>query len=295
MNKEYYAEVKALREQGKTYQEIADQLGNTRRYVQDYCGRHKELQYSEEERNNVERVAWNKDQSFADFGKNVERRYGGMFELVSICETNDKSERLITIRCKTCGVEKTVSSITLRSKHIGRCLICKPQGRPGRKASKLLKVEKGMKKLHTKLVKEKEQTKKKLKENQISLGVCKCGQALLLSNQKVCDECKRKTLRTREMRKETKRRMRAQTADEFDKTITLDGLIIKDHNICYLCGEQCDRNDYQIINGNFVVGAKYPTIEHVIALCNGGTHTWNNVKLACHGCNSKKGKKLLVG
>jgi 5-methylcytosine-specific restriction endonuclease McrA len=30
------------------------------------------------------------------------------------------------------------------------------------------------------------------------------------------------------------------------------------------------------------------TLDHVIALANNGTHTWDNVQLLCSDCNSKK-------
>ena len=62
----------------------------------------------------------------------------------------------------------------------------------------------------------------------------------------------------------------------------------RDDGKCYLCGKQTDWNDYRIVNGYKVVGNDYPTRDHVIALANGGTHTWDNVRLACHRCNSAK-------
>jgi ribosomal protein S27AE len=63
----------------------------------------------------------------------------------------------------------------------------------------------------------------------------------------------------------------------------------RDHGRCYICKRKTDWNDFHFVNGQKVVGKRYPTRDHVIALHNGGTHTWNNVRLACHYCNSKKG------
>ena len=41
---------------------------------------------------------------------------------------------------------------------------------------------------------------------------------------------------------------------------------------------------------DYLVGlyAKYPTVDHIVPLSKGGTHTWNNVQLAHMACNSGK-------
>ena len=41
----------------------------------------------------------------------------------------------------------------------------------------------------------------------------------------------------------------------------------------------------------FVVGAMYPSIDHVKPISKGGLHEWGNVQLAHFSCNSKKGDK----
>lgn len=78
---------------------------------------------------------------------------------------------------------------------------------------------------------------------------------------------------------------------EGEEQITLPLLIQRDNNVCYLCGGQCDRNDYAVVNGHFSMGKKYPTIEHVVPLSKGGKHSWANVKLAHNACNAIKGGK----
>ena len=68
----------------------------------------------------------------------------------------------------------------------------------------------------------------------------------------------------------------------------------KDNNTCYLCGNEVNINDYYIDKkGVFIAGNNYPSIEHVIPLSKGGTHTWDNVKLACRHCNSIKSDKII--
>lgn len=90
--------------------------------------------------------------------------------------------------------------------------------------------------------------------------------------------------RLREKRK-SKRTKQAKQNGKYDKGITLEKLYKRDHGICYLCGKQLNLN------------APYndplaPTIEHVIPIIKGGTHTWDNVRLACRSCNNKKGSKF---
>lgn len=78
--------------------------------------------------------------------------------------------------------------------------------------------------------------------------------------------------------------------DEYRDTIHLKDLVIRDQGKCYICSKEIDWNDYRVDQeGNFISGANYPTIEHVKPLVKGGTHTWENVKLAHHLCNAKKG------
>lgn len=75
---------------------------------------------------------------------------------------------------------------------------------------------------------------------------------------------------------------------EYDRSITLNKLIKRDGMTCYICGKACTKDDKRW--GMF--GPDYPTIDHVIPLCKGGTHTWDNVRVACGECNDAKGGSL---
>ena len=70
----------------------------------------------------------------------------------------------------------------------------------------------------------------------------------------------------------------------YEHGITLDRLVERDGLTCYLCGKTCDKSDTRWGSS----GPDHPTIDHVIALKNGGTHTWDNVAVACGMCNSIK-------
>ena len=78
----------------------------------------------------------------------------------------------------------------------------------------------------------------------------------------------------------------------FDNTINLEYLYNRDRGICKICGEPCDYDDKIIKNNVVIVGNRYPSIDHIIPLSKGGSHTWDNVQLAHKLCNSIKSDKI---
>ena len=79
-----------------------------------------------------------------------------------------------------------------------------------------------------------------------------------------------------------------------DTSITLKKVALLNGNKCWLCGGIVDWNDYHINqDGKKVVHKMYPSVDHVIALSQGGSHSWDNVRLAHCGCNSRKGVKAI--
>ncbi len=75
----------------------------------------------------------------------------------------------------------------------------------------------------------------------------------------------------------------------IDSDITLGKLIKRDNHICKICGKPVDENDYYIDDvGNFIVGHDYPSIDHIKPISKGGTHSWDNIQLAHHYCNTVK-------
>lgn len=70
----------------------------------------------------------------------------------------------------------------------------------------------------------------------------------------------------------------------YDPTVTKEKVIERDNGICQICGKVCDPFDLRW----GIYGPDNPTVDHIIALKNGGTHTWDNVQCACRECNSYK-------
>lgn len=75
----------------------------------------------------------------------------------------------------------------------------------------------------------------------------------------------------------------------YDSSITLKKLVGKNGLRCAICGGTCDWNDH---SWSEYSGPLYPSIDHIIPMSKGGSHTWDNVQVAHIICNSRKGDKI---
>lgn len=131
-------------------------------------------------------------------------------------------------------------------------------------------------------------------EKRLAIHVCKvCGREYCIAvtgynSGKYCSErCQNLKYRA----DHDERRIKRMYSRPHDDDITLRKLYKRDGGVCYLCGHQCNYNDCTRENGNFIAGPMYPSVDHVVPLAKGGTHTWDNVRLAHMKCNSAKGYK----
>lgn len=74
-----------------------------------------------------------------------------------------------------------------------------------------------------------------------------------------------------------RRRARQMNAPRVEK-IDRKAIIERDKWTCYICGQICT--------------PKNVTLDHVIPLFHGGSHTADNLRVACYTCNCSKGTKL---
>lgn len=194
----------------------------------------------------------------------------GSLEYVSGYDGRDSK---IRVRCTTCGAvfERTCHNITGR--HSSGCPHCRELKRQEREREKERKAEERRRKRELR-----EQERKKKPH---PCPVC----GTMTTRPKYC--CKACYLKANMAQHEYRRRLRISKVNN-DKDINLKGLFIRDKGICSICGKQCDFDDYQIKNGAFVAGNSYPSIDHIIPLSKGGTHTWDNIQLAHMICNIKK-------
>ena len=181
---------------------------------------------------------------------------------------NNKS--VITVRL-SCGHEATVTWLSVMDmQNNGRQIRCDECRRLER------------------LKKAKPPKLKVMSGEQMEFHLCPVCGTLVFGRGKYCsDECRNRAenkireVRRREKIRKTKR----------DAGITVESLYRRDGGVCYLCGDKCDFDDYTKDGENFIAGGSYPSIDHVVPLSKGGTHTWDNVKLAHHRCNTIKGNK----
>lgn len=75
--------------------------------------------------------------------------------------------------------------------------------------------------------------------------------------------------------------------------IELRKLAERDGQICHLCGEPVQWDDFEQKGDYKVFGNKYPSIDHVLPISLGGQHSWDNVRLAHRQCNSMKGNRFI--
>lgn len=106
------------------------------------------------------------------------------------------------------------------------------------------------------------------------------------------DVCKEKAGRRHDG---IRRRKKLRENGKIEWDISLRRLIERDNSVCQLCGKKINLNDFTIDNeGNFIAGDAYPSIDHIMPVSKGGTHTWDNVQLAHMRCNYLKSDKILA-
>lgn len=281
------AKILELRQNGMTMDEIADILNTTEGIVGSICrangcgGRIRSGWERERTEAQLRGIKKNGQKKKSE----GEARYR---ELVESCGLEylggyTNSRGFIKVRYPQCGHEEQWSCVALR--HLKRVPSCRQCAKEQRKRKEVERAEQKAE------AKEKARIKREAKmaamqaEKAARIKVClTCGTAFHPDHggRDYCsDDCRRKANnRRREARKRGQRR-----------TIQLEQVFQKDGGRCYICGESCDFEDYQIINGAFVVGSTYPTVEHVIPMSLGGDDSWENVRLACHYCNTVKGRK----
>lgn len=100
-----------------------------------------------------------------------------------------------------------------------------------------------------------------------------------------CDKCRKRASHRRDVKRGRaggyRKRMRiVRTKATYDPSVTLNAVYKRFKGKCCACGCKVYRSkEYR---------ADQATLDHIIALANNGTHTWDNVQLLCSDCNSKK-------
>lgn len=192
------------------------------------------------------------------------------------------------IKCKACGTVFNRSMISIRKRNCS-CPTCREAELAKVKEQRRIakESERKRKENERKRKAEERETESKLKREERKHICPVCGE--MTYRRKYCSpECSKKA---DNKRRDFNRRMKLSIA-RVDTDITVEGLYRRDNGVCYLCGGRCNYEDYTVIDGNFIAGDWYPSIDHVIPLAKGGKHSWDNVMLAHRLCNSRKSDKL---
>lgn len=185
----------------------------------------------------------------------------------------------IDIKCKHCGTVKDYPCASVRKGYQTiECSGCKRKKREQEAEEKRIRQRQRL--IDATLKAEEARQKEKAKWHPCPV----CG--AITNRPKYC--CEKCADDHKERLKDARRRTRIKDAT-IDVDISLKAVYERDKGICYLCGKPCDWNDFKYIENYFVVGKNYPSIEHVIPLSRGGLHSWDNVRLAHHRCNTIKG------
>lgn len=202
-------------------------------------------------------------------------------------------DSFIIIRCVLCGheLQKSMSTIRHGRKTIcPNCLQIKPK-----KTKRLSAEEKERRKaerheialanrpmvLARAKAKQLEATRQRQEARRHDCPVCGAS----TTRKKYCsDACSHKAMNTTH---EASRRIKIER-NLVDKDITLRRLFARDSGVCWICGMVCDYQDKTYRGRTMIAGDMYPSIDHVIALTDGGSHAWDNVKLAHRICNTMR-------
>lgn len=114
-----------------------------------------------------------------------------------------------------------------------------------------------------------------------------CGTWMMIAESRgksYCESCAVERVIATDKACRAKRRARKRTNGPYE-TIRHTEVFTRDGWTCHICGRLVNR--YAA-----VPHSRAPTIDHVIPLSKGGTHTLSNVKCACFICNARKTDKV---
>lgn len=271
-----------LRMEGLCSTEIAERLGirvdNVNRIARD-IGK----PFTDEERQRSKANLRNQYTKRTEAEKElyVNSFFNGDFSYVSgyvDCDSN------VIIRCSACRYEFERSMVGIRHGNQTTCPECDRQKKQKKEREKQEKREKlSLEKEQRRL--EKEQVRK-LKIRAVSC--VECGTLFQTTRPRAlcCSPvCSKKHANRYSSHRKDKRIPKDK---RIDRGITAKRLYVRDNGICWICGKGCNLNDYVVRKGIIICGDDYPSVDHIVPVCEGGADSWDNVMLAHRRCNSER-------
>lgn len=208
--------------------------------------------------------------------KKVDEMSSGKFSFVRLVRKNH-----YVVKCNECGHEFEISADSIRSQTT-QCPKCREEKRKAAQEAKRQRAD---------------AYNEYLKQCEVRKLINALNKEIVAKTPRKCESCGEifyspyratKYCSSRCRRKAHGKGYRARAKHygvEYNSGISLMAVYERDDGICQLCGKPVDWNDKSWGN-NF--GALYPTVDHIVAMANGGGHTWDNVQLAHAICNSYK-------
>lgn len=190
----------------------------------------------------------------------------------------------VTIRCNSCGFEFERSMVSIRHRSETRCSNCthirhervEEQKEIDRRSREEQKKKKEAKKL----------TDLFLRTLLVECKECGAIFSTTKPNAVYCSpDCGRRSANRSSSRRKDRRIAKNK---RIDRGITAMSLYTRDNGVCWICGGMCDPNDKQTINGTIICGNMYPSVDHIVPVCEGGEDSWENVRLAHRICNTRR-------
>lgn len=272
-----------LRKENKSYREISEITGKAKENIKKWC-----------QRNGFggRRGTFDKNKSLKERTEEFKRKFEKQYPDYNYLSSYKGCDSPFKMKCKICGhVQERSASCIREGHHDVACNKCKLiKSTINRMAAIKNKKEKRIKEEYRIKVKTEIEKLKKISKNHRYYRSCsECGKGYFAdrSNSVTCsNECQN---HRNNRLKEIRRREQLKKNGKINYNISLEKLIKRDNGICQLCGQPVNNNDCQMTDeGYFVAGKQYPSIDHIIPVSKGGTHTWDNVQLAHRHCNSIK-------
>lgn len=298
--------------QGHTCREICEKYGIS--IVQfDNERRIRGITKSEEQRKQSWAASWRKASEKGNETQKMRARQNRIARLDSLgFDYVNESDKRGRVRCRKCGFEFERTFQNLRCGNVVCAECAKVQKAAEEQARKKEQEERKAKQEAERIAKnplglsyyQLEREKlfdvihkcKECGNEYTARDYCKDAGLSSYSNAGYCSvSCKRRAYRRRERiaGRRGNHKIRAKKYGcAYENGITLRKLIKRDGLRCAICGEMCDPNDHTWTK---YIGPKYPTIDHIIPMANGGGHVWDNVQVAHAICNSTKGAQCEQG
>jgi len=194
------------------------------------------------------------------------------------------SDGKVTLLCDACGCEFEKSMVSIRHGRKPCCERCAEIAK--QKKSDELKREQeraaATRKEAARKRKIEKETERFLKTRLVQCVECGKVFPTVRENQ-IC--CSSKCTKHRANRRHDKRIPKDR---RVDKGITAKELHRKEHGRCWICGGMCDINDFYVRDEVIICGDSYPSVDHIIPICEGGLDSWANVRLAHRKCNTAR-------